>query len=531
VTDLKYPNNVYDKPEQLLQVLGSWWSQDYSGVEQLSAVVAALAETQQQTLQDVRELTRSMSLQTIDTKHIDRWHQLRLSQLKQELAVQEYDTGLLYDNGQIYDGSINVDGWKFAKPEELAFSVLVATVGDPSIMWFNQLDFNTDSTSVTFFNNIFEDPRIRKETVYQNGVVVDHVAILWAYRAEVDTSQLYKQYGYAIGNQLRSSDTYKTILQAAQTAMVRGPSGSFLRALLAAIAGVPTPTHDTDKVVQLTSDSGGSLIITEKAAYRLPAVAGVSVAVGDTITKETSLTPAIEVIELNRNADLSSISAISLGKGFLLSCMFGELVFANQNVPLVVDTDDSSGFTKLTWEIGGMPLDVDRFFSDLHDRGIAAATADRGDCSAAELVEWPGTLQSDGTLSESRYFQKGTLAHLLDSRPVSVGEPTTSHLPVTINPVKFLAANILYKHAAVVILRVAGFNQQVTGLQNFRLLRRLLPPQMALLVIVESVMDNDAIELLDAEEELSTWSGTTAQGDEINDTMVSDSGLVARVVL
>lgn len=43
---------------------------------------------------------------------------------------------------------------------------------------------------------------------------------------------------------------------------------------------------------------------------------------------------------------------------------------------------------------------------------------------------------------DGKYYSKGTLAHYLDKRIVSRGEPTPSDLPRAINPLQFLLENV-----------------------------------------------------------------------------------------
>lgn len=53
-------------------------------------------------------------------------------------------------------------------------------------------------------------------------------------------------------------------------------------------------------------------------------------------------------------------------------------------------------------------------------------------------------------IKNNKIYRKGTLAHFLDKRTVSIEEPTAEDLPKVINPFKFIYTNLL-KNSCVII--------------------------------------------------------------------------------
>lgn len=530
-----YPNDVYDKPRNLLAALGSWWASQYDGKEQVSAIVSALAGTQQQSSQNMLELLDSMSRQTVPIYHTDNWYELRLSQREQTEVtaanVLQYDDGITYDAGYIYDSRAVKPYFSHALPTGLReVPLLMNQFISPDLVWSPQLDYKVTPATIIFYADPFADPRVLKQPVYKDGALIDYVAILWVYRGQWDWDTIYQQFGYILKLRMQSSRGYRDILNAAYDALLTGGAGVDILQMLAVMTGIPLTRYNDERVLEITQDAGGQLVVTDKAAYRLPNTATVSVAVGDIVAKRTSLATALQIYELNRPTDISDIPAIALGSGFLSSCMYGDLLFPNKSVPLEVITDDPSGFTKLQWPLGGFPLDVTQFFDELHARGVLAATTDIDTCSDDELLERTGELTEYGSIGISSYVRKATLAHLLDTRLTPIDEPTADALPTTINPCQFLVDNIFNKNTTIIVLRTADFSASGVGLQNLRLLHRILPPQTALLLMLELDVTKDTVTPDNFSESLETWVGVEIFSDAITVPYVADRGLTVRIV-
>jgi hypothetical protein len=501
----------------------------------MSAVVDAVSCVQQQTSQDLLELLDSMGRRTVPIYHTDNWYELRLSQVAQRTTtsanVIRYDSELTYDSGNTYDGRITAKYVRHPAPDGLEHIPLIMNrFTDPDLLWVPQLNFELTDTGLVFYTDPFSDARIVKQPVYLDGVVVDYTATLWIYRGQWDWDTIYQQFGYVLKLRMQSSTGYRDILNAAYDAMLSGGAGASLLQMLSAMTGIPLVRYADEVVSEITQDTGGQLVITDRSVYRLSITAELTVAVGDVLAYASSMTTALQVYELNRRPTLADIPAIALGSGYLTSCMYGDLLFPNKSVSLEVITDDVSGFTKVRWPLGGFPLDVDQFFDSLHERGVAESLRDLDECTDGELLERTGEITEFGSIGVSGYVRKATLAHLLDLRVTAVDEPTAAHLPTTINPFTFLVENILHKNTTIVVLRTAGFSTDGAGLQNLRMLQRILPPQSAVLLIIELDVPADTIAAANFTETIENWVGVEVQSDVITTSYIQDSGLTARII-
>ena len=220
------------------------------------------------------------------------------------------------------------------------------------------------------------------------------------------------------GIKLRTSQNYKDLVNALFSSLVDG--GATVKNIdlaVSAICGVPVVIEPQEIVEVVEYDAAGLLIVTDKNVYKfhedaVPAVSvGMLVRTGDPLVRgfeineffvgntylkdvedpvdrpETTkllTTNIYETITSEDTADDLMISAapdcpakkdlmaLALDNGFLSTCFYGDLVFENKIVPLIVDADHPTGYTFVRFEVGGYPGDVERFFQEVHERGIAS---------------------------------------------------------------------------------------------------------------------------------------------------------------
>ncbi len=250
------------------------------------------------------------------------------------------------------------------------------------------------------------------------------------------------------------------------------------------------------------------------------------VAVGDTVHAGDSLTDGLRLTELNTGQTPADLQVLSLGRGFVSACFQGDLLFENKDVPLEVITDDPSGYTKLQWGLGGFPLDVAKFFDELHARGVAASQAGNP-ATASNLTKIPG----DPCENVPDIFRPpGTLAHLLDRREIRTGEPTAASLPKTINPLQFVIANVLRNNAFLVRVKSVGMPANRLGLHNVRILRKIIPPHTAMILIIDLSLQADGVAVTQVGEQLTTFQAMEPLVEEVSPTLVGDAKLGLRVI-
>tara|TARA_R110002051_G_scaffold61354_1_gene112421 strand:+ start:33937 stop:35496 length:1560 start_codon:yes stop_codon:yes gene_type:complete len=458
----KYPQNDFDDPDKLLGLLGSFWATTYQGSDLLQDLSSATARMAQQTHLQLLELVASISRFNVPVFHQDNWYPLTVLESEvntDEGLIAKYTT----PSANVYDPTTLLSYGEL--PSQVFFSVARPTdlhdvkmifdrVAAPTAEFIAGIDYWLQDSVITFRENPFDNSSIAKADILDTtGAITDRQITLWLYRGQWDWKLVYEQFGYALRLQLESSEGYKTVVNAVFDAFAEGTSIRTQQLTLASAFGVPLAREAEETVETIASDADKLNIITDKHVYQYPLGTTATVAVGDKIAAGDPLTDLFQVFELNRGTAISSadITALTVGSGVLAWGFWGDITFDNSTVATVVEPD-VAGYTKISWDLGGFPFDIVKFWEDVHASGVAA---------------------------------NETLAMLLDVRPNPVGQPTAASLPTTINPLQFLTDNILRNNAYVVKVKPGS---QLAGQLAFvpvDQLRKIQPPHTLMLLIVE----------------------------------------------
>lgn len=79
-------------------------------------------------------------------------------------------------------------------------------------------------------------------------------------------------------------------------------------------------------------------------------------------------------------------------------------------------------------------------------------------------------------------WRKSTLAHMLDQRKVSYGEPSDRNLPETVNPLKLLLI-AMSNHLTTIKIRQASIRQDFTHCLPF--IQKMISPGKSIIIIKE----------------------------------------------
>jgi acyl-coenzyme A thioesterase PaaI-like protein len=523
-----YPQSDLDRSRALLSVLGSFWNRTYTARDQVRSYALATAENVAQSYRNLLETAAALSRYEVPLFHIENWTPIVLKKSEMntgEVGVGRFDEGLLTfnDGSAQFDQPIARPYFAFPRPAKLAGVVQIFNkLVFPTVALGEKADYVIDinRNALVFAENPFENPALIRRPIYDGNQLVDEEIVAWGFRGAFDYEYVFRQFAYALGMRLETSQGYKDLMNAVTTGLINGgASAAALDLAFSAITGVSVAYGDeTVEVIEL--DRHGLVIATSKTVYRFTAAAAPVVAVGDVLTAGDRLVDAINIVELSSGTAPDYISALALDTGFLASCFYGDLVFENRAVPLEVDTEHPSGYTYVKFELGGFPADVTRFFDEVHARGVMRASQPPESCP-------PG-------------HHRHTLAHVLDQRarpeyvvaPQSdpVDEPTSSNLPAVINPLQFVTSNILRNNVFLVQIKSAALGQNRLGLYNIRHLRQLLPPHAAMIVIYDMTGLRDGISGPDSlTETTTTFVGMQPIADSVPVTRVTDNGATARV--
>lgn len=495
---MAYPSWDYNKGYQLLQKLGSFWSDVFADQNKVATFLRASAHERHQTYLNFLETVASVSRFTVPVFHKEYWYLLtaKKSDAAQILSIYQADD-LVYgpQSGtdparpagfvQVYGGEDNpfqtqFDLSLFPNLTNADFTIQNRVI-NPSKTWVNGLDYeiNEERNTLRFRNNLFNDSSVTIRDIYDAaGVKIDEELSLWLYCGEFDLDYVYRQFGYVLGVQLQSSEFYRDLLNAFWDMHVLGPSVSSLMTMLSAAAGVPTILEPVEVVEVVRQESESWLVVTDKNVYRIPLGATPTVAVDDTVRVGASICNAIQIDELSvSNPDYSILPQMGIGPKYLSGDYFGEITFKNESVLLEYEGLDVDGKAKIKCQLGGFPGDSDAFWD---------------------------SAQALGKISGQ------TPANLLDLRSSPVGEPVALNLPSSINPLHFLLDNFFNTNLFVIRIISSEFNDAAPGMVVFNYLREILPPHVSYVTYVELTPDLDILDLTYAGDDAEAGAATTA---------------------
>lgn len=624
-----YPGSDLDRGRNLIAVLGSFWATIYSRRDQVNSYAQATSLSVSQSFQNLLETVAALSRYDVPLFHTENWLPVTLRKSDRNTSaesIERFDrTSAHFDDNRLnFDVPAVAQYHEYPAPKNLAgCATIFNKLLFPSLALAEKVDYVIDAERSVFIfaEDPFDSPETIKTVIYAGAQPVDEEITLWLFKGKFDYDYVFTQFAYALGMRLKTSQGFKDLMNAVFSGLIEGgATAAALDQALAAICNIPLTLDDNEVVEIAQRDAHGTFIATDKNVYRFPEDAVPLVAVGDRLRAGAPLVDAVTVHELTHGDVPAAIAALALDAGYLSACFYGDLVFENKSVPLEVDTTHPSGFTYVSFGVGGYPADVRQFFDEIHARGVAAATAQRNDCFDNPIVrptrtafprpgrsgkiyqatdthkfyQWLATapaVPETGSYVEvteqevcgpnwdtfatraafplrgntfKRYLAAdtgklykwviaaaaqpetgvyeevfappprnkiGTLAHVLDKRAQPDSEPTAANLPKTINPLEFVAANVLRNNVFLVQIRINALGQNHLGMYNVRHLRQLLPPQSAMIVVFALQAPRDAVDATEnLQETVQTFTGAEPLTDTVPESLVNDKGATLRTI-
>jgi hypothetical protein len=448
-------NDVFDQPRVLLDALGTFWSTTFGARGDLYAFLRGIAAGGRQASDDWRLLVEASSRKTCPLFAREEWFRLDLAEEDSvDARVARFDEGATFDDGALFDAPSLRRGVRFPLPENVVgISLLCNRIGSPSATLLEGVDYYVDADGTLVFA---EDPfdsglwasHTRTSEAGDDGAVVLE---LWAYGMRRDERILENQFGYVVGLAGASSAAYRDVLNAYYDCLVHGSGREYVHRLVASLCGVSLG-EGNETVVAVETDAYGRFIATDQRVYRFAAGATPLVAVGDAVSRNQELVDAVRFYNFNRGDAPASLQALYLPAATLGPAYLHGLYFDNRDVDVEVVENDGAT-TDFSFTIDGHPGDVERFWAAVRD-----LEAERG----------------------------YSLAELLDDRAAGNGPPSADHLPATVNPLEFLAANVFRYHLTVVVVKTSALGERTFGPNAASLLRDVFPPESAILVVFET---------------------------------------------
>ena len=449
----------------LAALLGTFWSYLYGDKDFVEDFLSGRAQSELQTFNDLDECAESVSRLTVPTYHREYW---RLFVLNKSTTQTGHVTlfastgkpatfGPQAGTGQIYYFG-RPAGYGAAHPtfDDSATDapLMLDSMTEPAVVLVEGVDYVLDLPNglVKFVQSPFDNPLLTQEPVHAaDGTIVDYQIGLWVYAGSYDKSTAWQQYGYVLNLFGTSSDNYTAALNAAFDSLVGGTARQQIEQLFAALAGTPVVRNPVETVQVVQRDANHLLVITDLEVYKFPLSATALVAPGQQVRAGNQLVDTVTILEFTGGTVPPSLSSVTLGPSTLLFGAYqGTLTFLNTPVSTVV-TLNVGGKTKIEWPLQAQfAADNTAFWTNCHNAGLVAGK---------------------------------TLANLLDTRPNPVGEPTAANLPATMNPLGFLASNVLRYNSFVVQVKTAQFGPNALGVDGQdALYRKVVPPEKLMLL-------------------------------------------------
>ena len=475
---------------------GSFWRM-YGGRGTAHDLLACVALAEQQILIDQQEVIDCASYRDVPVYHRELWYKLTVRRSRLSLRVPEYGEGRTFQDGARYGtadaNSQHVVDLDFAKPlAELPLICSDMTSGETILMHGVDYSFDRAAQEIRFVNNPFDDPAFVRRPVYEDGVEVDEELDLLFHQSLWDWFYLQDHFGYLFGlNALPSSPAAKRTTMALYEAIVGGCNRATTEELVSACTDIPLVRNLQETVEGIWVGAESLIIWTDAEVYRFSAAAVPSVAVGDVVAAGQSLCTGLKFSPLNRGEVPAELAFYTLDLPILGSDYFDAIAFKNAETALIVE-ENVLGKTKVSFELAGFAPDAETFWDEVHRRGIA---------------------------------QGQTLAEALDLRPNPTTQPTAASLPATVNPVHFLATNILRFNTSVVVVRMNQLGP-FADLQRLRTLRSVVPPWLGLLTILltETSQDPVTISGLDGETTADYFAASEQDGYNVGVTGSTRAG-------
>jgi len=458
-------------------MMGSFWTNVYQGADFAETFQLANGQEEAQAHLNLLEAVAAVSRFTVPIFHTDNWYFLSLKESDLNKDLLQYGSGASYgnqpDSGFLYQYSepAGREYFTFPIPDDLRdVQTAFNRVSDPSLTLSKGVDYSLDLERklIILRDNPFNSDYFPRNLIYTGSEVTDREIILWCYNGEFDWDYEYEHFGNVLSLNMESSEGYRALVNSIFDAYVRATSAIDVIHAMSAMAGIPVVRELQETVELVQKDINHLIIATDKHAYKYHITSDAVVSVGDTVYSGDCLSDSMSYFDLNRGEELAvtDVVAISMGEGFMAAGYIEGVTFYNKEVDLVVESD-VNGITQVSFELGGYPEDIEQFWTDVHTKGL----------------------------------QSTTLARLLDVRGTDAStEPTAASLPATINPMNFLVANLLRFNTFIIKVRVTDAVGG-TGLKYANILRRIIPPWTAMILIYE----------LDAETDVVTMDGP---GDE-----------------
>lgn len=469
--------------EVFLDFFGSFWNRFFTEGDLTRGITAGGAHQITQLYQEFTEAIQALSLETINPFHLEKAYPIifRRSQFSQgpdevtfghgqvfgaQPAGTAFREGATFNYGGLEQRSglyyIGVPD-NFKNLGQVIFNGLI----DPTVMLARNSDFIFQDDIIVFKTDPFANPLIARRLVAgTDGQADEEEIVLWAMNAQIDRQDLFRQYGFAVSSVRASSDNYKRALQAVFKAYAAGPTAHVLDSLVAALANLPIARRGNETVQSIETFGTDTLLVTDLEVYKVQAGLEVrpEIQTGTVLYAGQPLTTATRVSDRTTNSFWwAELAGLTMGRDFLVADLDSALGFLNEAADVElgdVEVADPGNLGRTaTFHLAGLPGDLEKFWGAVRQKSLAGG-------------------QFLGDLLYKKH-------NLVDGN----GDPDFTK-DLQINPLQFLATELLADGLVLVQVRVTDFNQANPFFQNLRMLRDVMPAYLGLIIFVDLAVDD-----------------------------------------
>lgn len=387
----KFPAGDVTDGQYLYRSLGSFWTQLFQDKQALKGYTLGMADELIQSYYKLTETVKQYSIKEIPVLNKERWQPITIRKSEFDRVPFLFETdGAVFGRQPSTDLLYADQIFRFGFPKEgvsntifsykptlkiKKFGLISNRIIAPSLLLLPGAELLIKNDVIYFNVDIFNNSYIPKAKVISEAGVPatyqdvegrtheDEFVVLWMYQAEIDNSELYKNFGVLFDLRLSSSESSKEILKSIINLAVEGPTIAALSAAVASFAGAPIIVESSETVETMYSDERYNYIITDKIAYRIPITEAVSDLVfeGAVLYAGEILTDSVKVVDSITTPGWWQ-RELSANKLAFASHVFAantrhQLFF--ENITTRIRYTRSTG--RLTFPVLGSPSDVQSF--------------------------------------------------------------------------------------------------------------------------------------------------------------------------
>jgi hypothetical protein len=465
-------------PDYFAEFIGSFWNRVFAGNQLAHGVASFSSSALLDQYQWLVEAVERLSIDTVKATAVQKsrpviFRQSEFSVGPEKLTIGRGQSigpqpaGTEFREGAAFsiDGLERRSGRYYIGVDSAIVSigpVIINSLKEPSLVWIEGVDFVFSDGIIAFKTNPFEDPRIPRRRVPSDNVDGgEDEIILWMTDVKTDSGEFSQHYGFAAPGLKPGTPEYFDGIKACMRAIAEGPTTSAIDHLIATVLGLPCTREAKETILSISNFGDEQLVATNLGVYLIKS--GLSlrpeVIVGAVLEAGHPLSTGSEVFDRTSKTQWwAELDGLLLGESFFDKRVTSAIGFLNETCPVILGassiTSDGIDLRSATFHLVGKKSNVDLFWD----------------------ITTENSLSQGRPLGNALYRQRGLLG--------GGGNPDFSQ-SLLINPLQFLAENLMRDSVVVVRIRDSSTLPITNLFQIAPLLKSLLPAWLGFVVVAD----------------------------------------------